>query len=67
MDRNSQKQRVMQVLNRNETLTSMQGFEMGIVRVTNVINELRHSGINIKDRWETSQSGARYKVYWLDE
>lgn len=55
----------MHALKQGEQLTSMDGFRMGIVRLTNRINELRHSGVNIQDTWETSEDGARYKVYHL--
>ncbi|MFA9486958.1 MULTISPECIES: helix-turn-helix domain-containing protein [unclassified Moraxella] len=30
------------------------------------ISELRQMGYDIKDRYETSPTGARYKVYYLE-
>jgi hypothetical protein len=61
----TQKQKILKELKSGKELTSMDGFRMGIVRMTNRINELRESGAPIKDEWKTSADGARYKVYSL--
>lgn len=29
------------------------------------IRHLRNAGVDIRDCWETSASGSRYKVYWM--
>jgi len=44
-------------------LTSMDGFKMGIIRLTGRIHELRR-GLDIKERWEGSGKG-KYKVFYL--
>jgi len=61
----TQKQQIMSILKAGVTLTSLDGLKIGIVRITNRVNELRAAGINIKDRWETNKKGNRYKVYYL--
>jgi hypothetical protein len=61
----TQKQQIMKVLKAGVELTSLDGLKLGIVRVTNRVNELRASGVPIRDRWEVSKQNARYKVYFL--
>ena len=62
----TQKQNIMAVLKEGVELTSLDGLKLGIIRLTNRVNELRASGVNIKDRWEVSKNKARYKVYYLE-
>ena len=61
----TQQQKIMSILKEGVELSSMDGFRLGIVRITNRINELRAKGVPIKDRWEVSKNKARYKVYYL--
>ena len=61
------KAQILHALKQGFEITSMDGLRLGIVRITNRINELRHKGVPIKDRWERTPDGARYKVYWLDK
>jgi len=62
----TQKQKIMAVLKAGVELTSLDGLKLGIIRLTNRVNELRAKGVNIKDRWEVSKNKARYKVYYLE-
>ena len=62
----SQGKQILNILKSGKKLTSMDGFMMGIVRLTNRVNELRHSGHKIQDKWMTSKQGKRYKVYFMD-
>ena len=60
----TQKQKIMSVLKEGVELTSLDGLKLGIIRITNRVNELRASGIPILDRWEVNNK-KRYKVYYL--
>ena len=62
----TQKQKIMMALKAGYEITSLGGLKLGIIRITNRVNELRASGVNIKDRWEVSKNKARYKVYYLE-
>ena len=62
----TQKDKILNVLNSGASLTSMDGFKMGIVRLTNRVNELRASGTPIKDKWSVSGKGKKFKTYYLD-
>ncbi len=61
----TQQQQIMSILKEGVELTSLDGLKIGIIRITNRINELRAAGINIKDRWEVSKNKRRFKVYYL--
>ena len=66
MAKESQKKRVLRVLQDGKTLTSMDGFMMGIVRLTARVFELKNDGHNIKDKWMTNRNGIKYKAYWIE-
>ena len=64
----SQGKRILKILKSGKKLTSMDGFMMGIVRLTNRVNELRSpagGGHQIQDKWMVSKTGKRYKVYFM--
>ncbi len=61
----TQQQQIMKVLKAGVELTSLDGLKLGIVRITNRVNELRASGVPILDRWEVSKNKRRFKVYYL--
>ena len=61
----SQRKQILKVLKSGKKLTSIDGFMMGIVRLTNRVNELRQAGHEIKDKWMKSKAGKRYKVYFM--
>ena len=65
MKKESDKKRVLRILQEGKTLTSMDGLMMNIVRITNSINELRHDGYSIQDKWRVSKSRKRYKIYFM--
>lgn len=37
------------------------------IELRHYIAILRKEGMNIKDEWKTSESGKRYKIYWLEK
>jgi hypothetical protein len=64
----SQCKRILKILKSGKKVTSMDGFMMGIVRLTNRVNELRSpegGGHQIQDKWIKSKSGRRYKIYFM--
>ncbi len=64
----SQRKRILKLLKRGKKLTSNDGFMMGIVRLTNRVNELRSpegGNYDIQDKWMKSKSGKRYKIYFM--
>jgi len=62
----TQQETIINILKSGVELTSLDGLKIGIIRVTNRINELRELGYKIKDRWLVSDNGARYKSYYID-
>lgn len=66
-------ERLLDYLKQGHTISQMEAYDkFGMTSAQQRINELRRGDSTgmppqpIKDRWETSASGARYKVYWLD-
>lgn len=67
MEKLTQKQRVLRVLEDSKTITSMDGFMMGIVRLTAHVFTLRREGYPIKDKWMHTRSGTKYKAFYLQK
>lgn len=61
----TQKKVILNALMSGRHLTSRSGFLMGIIRLTNRVNELRKSGVAISDEWIKSDNGKRYKSYFM--
>ena len=61
----SHKKTILKILKRGKKLTSVDGFMLGIVRLTNRIGDLRRDGHDIQDKWMTSKAGKRYKIYYM--
>ena len=64
----SQQKIILKILKSGKKLTSMDGMTIGIVRLTNRINELRGpdgGGHDIQDKWMVSKAGKRYKAYYM--
>lgn len=64
--RKSQKERVLDFLVENKTITSLECvYKLSIVDLQHAIMELRKDGINITDEW-ISNGDTRYKRYKLE-
>ena len=59
------KDQILERLKKGGVLTSMDGMRMGIVRMTNRINELIKEGYPIKSRWVKSDHA--YKEYYIEK
>jgi len=62
-----QTRQVYRLLHNGIQLSQKKGFEFGIGDTIKRISELRAVGIEIEDRWTTTQSGKRYKIYFIDK
>lgn len=68
MNKEIQNRRILKVLETGRGLTRFEAMEqLHIANFTARISELRQDGYNIVDKWEVSESGARYKRYFLNE
>ena len=64
----TQRARVLDYLKTHDGLTVMEAVtEMSIMSLPKRIEELRKAGHNISMNYKTTQSGARYGVYTLQE
>lgn len=68
----TQQLRVLEYMEQNEGITSMQAFrDLGIVKLSNRISELQQKGIMIGKRWEEGVNRwgepTRYLKYYLPE
>ena len=64
----TQRARVLDYLKTHDGLTVMEAVtEMSIMSLPKRIEELRKAGHNISMDYKTTQSGARYGVYTLQE
>lgn len=49
-------------------ITSMSAFQLyNETRLSSVIFNLKKYGYNVRDKWEESPKGERYKVYFLED
>ena len=65
MAKETQKKRVLRILQDGKTLTSMDGYMIGIVRLTARIFDLKNDGYNVQDKWMVNRHGVKYKAYFL--
>lgn len=65
MAKETQKKRVLRILQDGKTLTSMDGYMIGIVRLTARIFDLKNDGYPIEDKWMVNRHGVKYKAYYL--
>jgi hypothetical protein len=64
--RRSQKERILDFLKQNKTITSLECvYKLNIVDLQHSIMVLRREGYLITDKWEQSEN-ARYKRYTLE-
>lgn len=66
MKRRTQKERVLDYLKNNKTITSIECvYRLNIVDLQKAIQLLRQDGWNITDEWKTNET-TRYKLYKLE-
>ena len=66
MKRRTQKERVLDYLKSNKTITSIECvYRLNIVDLQKAIQLLRQDGWNITDEWKTNET-TRYKLYKLE-
>ena len=66
MKRRTQKQKVLNYLINNKTITSLECvYKLSIVDLQHAIMELRRDGFNITDEW-VNNGDARFKRYKLE-
>jgi hypothetical protein len=64
-NKDTQQKLILDALKEGKEVSSYWGFNQGIIRLTNRVNELRHIGWDIQDYWMTSTNGKRFKIYYL--
>jgi hypothetical protein len=65
-NKDTQQKLILDALKEGKEVSSYWGFQHGIIRLTNRVNELRNANWNIQDYWMKSASGKRFKVYYLE-
>jgi hypothetical protein len=65
-NKDTQQKLILDALKEGKEVSSYWGFQHGIIRLTNRVNELRSLNWNIQDYWMKSASGKRFKVYYLE-
>ena len=64
----SMAQRALILMQNGQELSELKGLTLGLgTSLRTRISELRKLGHDIKDKWEDSGFGSRYKVYFMDE
>lgn len=61
----SQKETILKIFKSGKSMSSIQGAMIGIIQTTNRINELMRDGHSIVGEWHTSNSGKRFKRYYM--
>ena len=63
----SQKVLIRRAFEQGAKLTTFTGNQIGhTVDFRKIVSDLRCDGLNIKDFWEQSTDGRKYKVYYLE-
>lgn len=63
----SQNKQILNILKGGKSITAYDAFLLGCLRLAARIKDLRDMGNNIQDKWMTSNSGKRYKSYYIDK
>lgn len=60
--------RIREAFSNGKELTTFTGNMIGrTVDFRKIVSVLRKEGMQIEDRWQTTQDGRRYKIYFLSK
>lgn len=67
MEKKTQKERVLEYIQRNGSITSLEcSINLRITDLQGTIRDLKKQGYNIQDKWITPEESNKYKIYWLE-
>lgn len=68
MEKKTQKERVIEYIRRNGSISSLEcALHLQITDLQGIVRDLKNLGYNVQDKWMTPKDSNKYKIYWIEE